>query len=349
LQERALLDRIDERGFYKSADFALDRVMSGQVLDPALEPRDHLRIFSIWDVRERYQVSISGEVRRPGQFDYREGMTLRDLVLSAGGLKDGADVFNAEISRLEIASVTARDHELPPTSTVELLRVELGENWLEVSEGFLLEPHDRVAIRRLPWWQLPRTVTVRGEVSYPGVYTLDSPSERLSTIINRAGGLKPTAYAPGARIVRTKDQMGNIALKLDKALDEPGSQYDAILEAGDEILVPQQQTTVKITGAVGFPTSVVFEDGFSISDYVKRAGGYADRSDKRKTHVIYPNGMSGQVRRIWRDPAVKPGSTIVVPYKQPQEGATKLQTMREITAILASLAMVWLVVDNTTR
>jgi polysaccharide biosynthesis/export protein len=190
-------------------------------------------------------------------------------------------------------------------------------------------------------------VTVRGEVHFPGVYTLERNDERIAAIIARAGGLKHTAYAPGTRVVREKDGLGNVAIDLAKALSKPGTEHDAILESGDEILVPPMPYTVKVTGAVGFPTSIIFEHGKSLGDYVSRAGGYADMADKWKTHVVYPNGMSKQIRKIWGDPEVMPGSTIVVPVKSPDTGAGKLETMKEIASILASVATVWLVVDRT--
>jgi protein involved in polysaccharide export with SLBB domain len=346
LNDRALLDRIDERGVYRSADFNLDAVMRGETPMP-LQARDHLRIFSIWDIQQRYQVSIAGEVSEPGDFDFREGMTLRDLILKAGGMTDAADWLHAEVSRLKQDAIGSRDTGSQPESMIDVIKVELGENWLTECEHFELRAHDFVSIRKLPWWQLRRTVSVRGEVAYPGVYVLDKPDERLSSIIARAGGLKPTAFAPGARIARKSGGAENVAIDLGRAMKDPGSQHDATLENGDELLIPSLPTTVKVTGAVGYPTSIVYESGKSIGDYVARAGGYAVGADKRKTHVVYPNGMSRPVKRFMFDPSVMQGSTIVVPMKQPDDSAGRLATMKEIASILASVATVWLVVDRT--
>jgi protein involved in polysaccharide export with SLBB domain len=322
-------------------------VLAGDAADPVLQPRDVLHLYSVWDLRDRYQVSINGSVREPGTFDWRKGMTLRDLVLKAGGLEDSADILHAEVSRLSEKAVTSRDLSTPPESTVDVIRVELGETWLTDSFQFQLQPHDHVAVRKLPWWQLHRTVTIQGEVSYPGVYTLDRPDERLSALIARAGGLKPTAFASGARIVRDKDAVGNVALDLAEAVSHSQSKHDMVLEHGDVILVPSTPYTVKVTGAVGFPTSVIWEPGLSLGDYVSRAGGYADGSDKWKTHVVYPNGMSKQIRRIWNDPGVMAGSTVVVPTKKPSDDVGRLATLKEIASIFASVATVWLVIDRT--
>ncbi|MBK7704110.1 MAG: SLBB domain-containing protein [bacterium] len=349
LPERALIERLDPDLTYRTIEVSLADVLSGAAAPVPLQSRDKLRVFSRWDLRDRYRVSMSGEVRAPGEFDFREGMTLGDLVLLAGGLRESADVLHAEVSRLRRAAVESRDTAAPPASTVEVIDVALGEDWLRSGGVFALEPHDRVAVRKLPWWELPRTVTLQGEVYYPGAYALESPDERVSSVIARAGGLKPTAYAPGARIVRGKDDIGNLALDLDRALRKPGSEQDAILEQGDDIRIPARPSTVKVTGAVGFPTSIVYEKGRSLGDYVARAGGYAHEADKWKTHVVYPNGMSKQIRRIWGDPDVMPGSTIVVPARRPETGPGKIETLKEIASILASAATVYLVIDRTTN
>jgi len=348
LEERAVIERTEADLSRAALDFDLGAALAGGS-PVALQPMDVLRVFSIWDVQDRHEVAISGAVRAPGRFDWRANLTLRDLILKAGGLKESADLLRAEVSRQRRDAVQSRETGAPPERTVDVITVKMGEDWLSKGGNFVLEPHDRVAIRSLPWWELPRQVSVRGEVHFPGIYTLERSDERLSAVIARAGGLKHTAYAPGTRVVRQKDGIGNVAMNLTRALSKPGSEHDAILEDGDEILVPPVPYTVKVTGAVGFPTSIIFEGGKSVGDYVARAGGYADQADKWKTHVVYPNGMSKQIRKVWSDPEVLPGSTIVVPLKSPDEGPRKLETMREIASILASVATVWLVIDRTTQ
>ena len=227
--ERALIERLDPDRTRRAVEVSLDAEMSGAAKATALHPQDRLRVYSKWDLQDRYQVAISGEVRQGGTFDWREGLTLRDLVLQAGGLRESADLLHAEVSRLRRDAIESRDVEMPPDSTVDNIEVELGADWLSRSGDFALQPHDRVAVRRLPWWELPRTVVLQGEVVYPGTYALEKPDERLSSVIMRAGGLKPTAYAPGARIVRNQDRIGNMALDLGKALERPGSEQDVIL------------------------------------------------------------------------------------------------------------------------
>ncbi|MEZ4388706.1 MAG: SLBB domain-containing protein, partial [Candidatus Krumholzibacteriia bacterium] len=217
-------------------------------------------------------------------------------------------------------------------------------DYLARGRAFLLEPFDHVVVRRLPWYEQQRVVQVRGEVLYNGAYSLEQADERLSSVIRRAGGLKETAFAAGVRVERAG--LGNVAVDLEAALREPGGPQDIILQAGDRVLVPERQYTVKVVGEVGFPTALVFEQGKKIDWYVDRAGGYLEQADKKRTRVIHPNGLSQPNKGGHR---VLPGSTIVVPVQPPPEGPSTLETMKEIAAILASVATVWLVVDRVAQ
>lgn len=347
LVERALIDRVTDDRRHVTLGFPLGEALAGGAGPVLLEPRDHLRVFSVWDLKDRAAVSIDGAVRDPGAFDYREGLTLRDLILQAGGLAESADVLKIEVARLRPEALATRDASEAPGATVDLITLSLEPDWLTAPRSFALAPHDRVSVRRLPWWERQRRVTLRGEVAYPGVYSLERPDERLSSLVARAGGLKPTAYPGGARIDRAEDGVGNVALDLARALAEPGGHHDPVLAPGDAVTVPSVQHTVKVVGAVGYPTSVLHEPGRKIGWYVARAGGYAEGADKWKTRVVYPNGLSRPIRRLRPDPVVMAGSTIVVPVKPPPVGEGKLATLKEIASIIASVATVWLVIDRT--
>jgi protein involved in polysaccharide export with SLBB domain len=343
LTERAVIDRTSPDKTYLSVAVPLKQVLAGEAAPVPLQAMDVLHVFARWEIQARPQVHISGEVFNPVSVDFREGMTLRDLILKAGGLKEGADWLRADVARLELDALRNHDTEARPEQTTRIVKVGLGPDFLTSDESFVLQPYDRVAVRRLPWWEMQRTVSVRGEVFYPGVFSLERKDETLSAIINRAGGLTPDAYLVGARVVRAQDGVGNIAIDLVKALAEPGSQYDIVMQDGDQIVVPDQMYTVKVMGEVGFPTSLVFEDGKKIDYYVNRAGGFLEKADKGKTRVVYPNGMSLPNKGGTK---VVAGATILVPVEAPPEGNTTWETIRDISSIVASLATVWLVVNK---
>ena len=281
-------------------------------------------------------------MRRPGEYEFFSGMTLRDLVLAAGGLFESADPLFAQVSRPDL--------DRPPTSDelASVLDVPLGRDGTAVeAAGFMLMNHDHVFIRRDPAWELQRNVKVQGEVLRPGIYTLLHREERLSSVIQRAGGLLESAYPPGFRLRREQGNLGNIGLDLEHALGHPGGSNDIIMVADDEIVIPTKPMSVRVAGQVGFPTSVVYEEGKSISHYVRNAGGYSKQADKGQTQIIYPNGLSAQVKKWWPDPEVIPGSTVYVPSRDPRQKIDWGGVIVGTTQVLASLATIFLVIETT--
>jgi protein involved in polysaccharide export with SLBB domain len=348
LEERALLDRVDESQRRYTTDFHLGRQLAREDEAITLLPMDQLKVFSLWELTDRTSLVVSGEVRNPGNFEYRELCTLRDLILKAGGLLESADLLNAEIFRLDRSSMESRRTGQSPDRYVDVIKVPLGDDWLSKAESFPLMPHDHIAIRKLPWWELQRQVEVRGELFFPGNYSLEHAETRLSNIVASAGGLKCTADILGARIDRKQDDIGVIGLELGKALVNPGGQHDPVLAPGDVITIPPISNTVKVVGAVRFATSATFISGRSLREYVEMAGGFAEGADGGKAHVVYPNGISRPLRWFGlKQPKILPGSTIVIPWEKPSDSDGKLETLREIASIFASLATVWLVIERT--
>ena len=209
--------------------------------------------------------------------------------------------------------------------------------------GFELRPSDVVSVRKSPTYIEQRNVTITGEVTFPGQYTLSSTNERVSQLLQRAGGPTPNAYTGGAmlkrrispyeRNVRTqldriadqtassKDSISlekvkisdvySVGLELDKAMAHPGSDYDVVLKEGDEIIIPETTSSVRIQGEVLYPNTVHFISGKPVSYYVQQAGGYTSRARRSKVYVIYMNGTVS----VGSGSRLQPGCEIVVPAK----------------------------------
>jgi protein involved in polysaccharide export with SLBB domain len=349
MEQRAALDRVAPDGTFQSYDLPLGDILAGRAEKVLLQPRDAIRVYSKWDLQDRFPVAISGEVRSPGNFPYREGLTLRELVLKAGGLRESVDSLRVEISRPRSQAMESRDLTASPAKTVDVIVVPLGQDFLTAQTSFPLEPHDQVMIRRMPWWELQRTVVLTGDVLYPGEYVLEGPGMTLSDLIARAEGLKPTAYVEGARLTRGRDGIGNVAIDLACALRDPHSWCDLTVFEGDQIIIPPTPHTVTVIGAVGYTTSLPYRPGRRPGYYIGRAGGYADGADKRRTSVIYPNGFSRPVRKLWWDPKVLAGSTISVGYKAPVEKSEWLATVEKVTSIIAATTTAIFLADRATR
>jgi protein involved in polysaccharide export with SLBB domain len=212
----------------------------------------------------------------------------------------------------------------------------------------VLEPYDNVFVRDNPYYELQRNVQVTGEVRFPGVYSMTHSTETLAELIARAGGLKSTAFPEGFQLFRQKDGLGRVALDLRRALKDPRSKDNVMLVAGDSLFVPQEPKTVTVRGEVGYPTSLVYDSGWSIGDYTARAGGTTDRADRGQTRVIYTTGAAARVKKFWFDPEVQPGSTIVVPAKEQSEKDWG-GVIRDTTSILASHATVALVANKVSK
>jgi protein involved in polysaccharide export with SLBB domain len=341
--DRAVLSRTHPDLSRETITFDLDRALEGiPEADLLLRPRDEIRILSIWDLRERETVAIQGAVREPGQYELTEGMLLGDLLLKAGGFLENAHTAEVEVSR---------PHPDNPNVTriAETFHVEFADEFPSrpgILPSFELENHDIVFVRTKPYWGLQRNVRIEGEVLFPGTYSLRSSTETLADLIDRAGGLLDTATPEGFQLIRTKDDVGQISVDLDRALRDRDDNDNVVLVEGDILRVPPRPTTVKVSGAVNFPTNLVYRRGKGISYYVDSAGGYRDAAKKGDVAIIYPTGRAAKVRRFWFDPGVKPGAEIVVPARGEDEGVNWGETIKDVTTILASLATTYLVIDR---
>ena len=213
----------------------------------------------------------------------------------------------------------------------------------EASE-FMLKPYDFVQVRKSPAYSAQETMSLGGEVLYPGNYVIESRNERISDIIRRAGGLLESAYVKGAYLkrLRTADQREirnetmrlaashnqeedsiiidpsatsnqfYVGIDLKKAIESPGSTEDFVVQAGDVVFVPEEQSTVSITGDVLFPNTVVYVPNKKLKYYIEQAGGYGDRAKKNKAYVVY---MNGTVAKAKSNVQIEPGSQIIVPTK----------------------------------
>jgi protein involved in polysaccharide export with SLBB domain len=310
---------------------------AGPARDPELQEFDEVTVYSRTEFRPSRQLSIFGSVQRPGAMAFRDSMTLRDAVMLAGGPRDEAYLLEAEISR--IPSVAGGD------TLATIIRVPLDSSYVLDRTGYLrrptgardgdvlLQPFDNIFIRRIPGFTFQRNVVITGEVRFPGRYTIIHADERVSDLIQRAGGFTEAAYVRGAQFSRAEGRGGRVGLDLERVLRDPGFRDNLILLVGDSLHVPLYQPVVQVEGSVNSPVGVSFVSGQSADYYVDRAGGFARRADKKRTYIVQPNGSV--VRRGER---VEPGARVVVPEKPADEQrANVAQVMATTMAFLASI------------
>src|SRR5437868_3495408 len=267
-----------------------------------LKREDSIVVKSIFDLRDEYYVSIQGEVRKPDFYIYSDSLTLKDIILQAGGLTDAAYPQKIEVARL-ISRDTVTNKDVRAS---EIININGWDDLSSSSKNVQLKPYDIVTIRRKPGYAEMQTVKVIGEMQYPGLYVLGKREERVSDILKRAGGFTPEAYREGAFIkrynyddtIRTikrqtieniQQQLLNdsttqvaeniereydqIPLNIQRILTKPGSPEDVVLKEKDELIVPKYSAQVKISGSVLFPTQIPYDRKYDLTDYLSYAGG----------------------------------------------------------------------------
>ncbi len=265
-----------------------------------LAPRDNVLLYSTKDMYLPDSVEIAGAVFVPGKFEYREGMTVKDLVMQAGGYLPHHERGKALVFR-------GGERE----AKVEQLDLEIEYGLGRSGDHYPLQPKDLVHIPVDPRYYKKEIVSLEGLFMRPGKYALLYPGEKMSSVIQRAGGFKESAYIDGGRFYRAKDSIGRVGVDFATALKRPNRKTNISLVGGDSLYIPERSNTVKVIGEVGFETSVLYKEGASVRYYIGRAGGFTERSRKGSIVIEYANGETAENGMWVRSPDA--GSVIFVP------------------------------------
>ncbi|MEZ0609308.1 SLBB domain-containing protein [Fibrella sp. WM1] len=308
---RANIFRESDNMDVQNITFDVSRLLKGDVADIPLQRQDSVVIQSIRNLREVYNVSIEGAVNKPSTFSYVSNMTVADLITLAGGFQEGATA-----NRIEIARRIRSDSANSQTNT-EIYRFNLDRSLRLTNDdaGFLLQPFDIVYVRTQPYYETQQQVYVNGEVLHPGVYAILNRTERISDLIQRAGGLKPDAYLAGSQFYRSRKLIGT---DIRAILDDPAADGNLLLQHQDTLYIPRRSDLVEIQGAVLNPSTVSYGQQLTLRDYVTQAGGYTENARVGRSYVMYPNGRKDRTKRFFgikSYPKIQPGSVVVIPFK----------------------------------
>lgn len=360
---RVMIDREHEDLSHEIIAIDLGGLLRGTVADIPLQKNDILYIPSINDLKEEETVSIYGEIANPGTFLFSKNMTIEDLLIQAGGLLEEAATTRVEVTRrIKDPKSTSVSSILGKTFTFDIKDGLLVGD----TENFYLEPFDAVYIRKSPAYRRQQNVTVAGEVLFSGSYSLLQKNERLSDLISKAGGVTPDAYVKGARLIRRlseeekrrqsdvlrmaqnkegKDSISVakldmsdnyvVGINLEKALSNPHSDYDLVLREGDVLYIPEYINTVKISGAVMYPNTVVYQRDKKLKHYINQSGGFGHLAKKKRVYVVYMNGTVARLKARSAK-AIEPGCEIIVPSKSEK----KRMALAEILGISSTTATI---------
>ena len=365
MSSHAIMRRLKANRTQEVLQINIEAIMNGTEPDIPLKNEDVLFIPTLAEHQNLRTFSIGGEVVFPGTYEYADNMSAKDLIFQAGGLTDAASVVKIDVfRRMHDADATEAGLDL-----IQAFSLSLKDNTASNSaESFILQPYDIVEVRKSPVFQELIRVNVDGEVAFPGGYAMEKKNQRLSDVINAAGGVIPGSNVRGARLVRKmtddeKARMSNVielarqtsggsdsvnlgkievsetytvGIHLDDALAHPGSAQDIELIDGDRLIVPRFNNTVRISGDVNLPNTVAFEKGKDYKYYIEQAGGFGDRAKKRNAYIIYQNGTMAIARKA----KVESGCEIVVPSKPPRNPNSMSQWIGIGTSFTSLAAMI---------
>ncbi len=367
---RAQIIRLQDDLSRSILSFDVRKALSNDVThNLALKREDEVLISSVLDLRDSFKVTIQGEIRMPGEYDFVDNLTLRDIILQAGGFTDAA------YKSIEIARLIKRDSiAITDNRASSIINTEIDADLSTNAATVPIMPYDVITVRRKAGYTLPETVTISGQVQYPGPYALSNRSERVSDLLKRSGGYTPDAFPSGAYIKRylsdeekrkkeaakevqkgisskdsttlrdldesSKKEFVRVPLDLPSIMRNPGSIEDLVLRLNDELIIPKFDGQVKVSGAVLLETQVPFNPKSSFKDYISSAGGYSGDSWIKNSYVVYANGKAATTKRFMffkSYPKILPGSEIIVP-KKPERKGMGTNEIIGISSALASLA-----------
>ena len=366
---RAILFRSIDRVDKQSLNFSLkDLLEKKQTI--ALQPNDSLHIYGRDSLIAKPMVRIEGAVRKPQKFAYAKGLYPADLIIMAGGFIEGADQTQVQVAR------QLNDANFKTISKV--YNVSLSK---EGGDSIALEPNDIVTVRYEKGYVPQQVVKIEGEVSFPGFYAILSKEERISSLIERSGGLAPYAYVEGATLVRKKDKNEKddkaqekqlkklkktdkdltlietkeeektpeaseyrVGINLKKIMENKNSYQDLVLKDGDVLIIPSEKQTVEVKGLVLAPSLVRYEKGKSTRSYINSAGGFSDNAQKKSVYVVYANGdVKGTSHFLFfrSYPKVAPGALVIVPEKPEKKSLSTTETVSVMTALTTLAILIY--------
>ena len=376
--KRAIITRTNADLTTEIVNVDLKKVMAGDAAaNILLQKEDLVKVFSLNDFKEKYSVTVNGEIQNPGTYEYHKNLSLNDLLLQAGGLMSSASK-NVEIARmLKAETINSND-----STKAQLFNIEIDVADNEQTKTFLLQPFDVINIRKLAVYEKPQMVTIRGAVPYAGRYVISGKNEKVFDMIKRAGGLTPEADEMGVKIKRPIQAaqiaaLSEVNLNLDKndssaenkltkklkedikyaiipiewksVTEDPENYSNITVEAGDEIEVADRNENVKVTGNVLLTSEIPFVKGKGLRYYVDAVGGTDSKAWMKKAYVIYPNGKAAVTNKFLffkSYPKVTAGSQIVIPEK-PETTKITTTEIASIASVLVGMAGVVIAIIRT--
>jgi protein involved in polysaccharide export with SLBB domain len=300
--------------------------VDSQSLNFKLRDQDRVVVLSRNSLIDFDSFSTTGLFNSPGTFSLKEGMTITDAVILSGGFKNNADKNKVILLRNQ-----ASENGLELIKSFEF---SFNENY-QTNNDILLKRNDVITVRLVPFDRSSEFYSINGEVSVPGSYPILRDDLSVAEIIDN---LDYTRIANTNQIYLIRD-----GLKVPINYE---NKTNLLIVSGDNLVVPQINNTVKVNGAVQQISTLDYQLNKSFKKSIVNSGGFANNADKKRSYVVYPNGLKKQTRSflfIKKYPKIIPGSELVVPIKQEKESRSAAELIGITSSITSLVAIIRLI------
>ena len=334
---RGYIKRLTANADRVMLSFDLNKLMKGEEADILLNREDSIFILAKDSLKDMPSVTISGSVRNAGTYYYRQGMKLEDLIALAGGFTINAANHRVEINRLKKNKADTLANKL-----IDLITLDIDSS-LQNTKGFELQPLDYVFVPELLNYKMLGNVKIRGEVLYPGDYTLERRDEAVLDLVSRAGGISPFGSLSNLQVYRNGLRVGTNIFE-----DAASKTEKFLLLPNDSIYVPKNESFVQVNGAV-FNQQIVSYESTRFMYYISAAGGVKENGKLKRAYIQYSNGINKKIKHFlfFRSyPKVLSGSKIIVPESSPLESGINLGQVSLYAGLVTTLVALISVIKN---
>jgi len=297
-----------------------------QSLNFKLRDQDRVVVLSRNSLIDFDSFSTTGLFNNPGTFSLKEGMTITDAVILSEGFKNNADRNKVILSRNKTSENGLK--------LIESFEFSFNENY-KTNNDILLKRNDIINVRLVPFDRSSKYYTLSGEVSVPGSYTITKDELSVSDIIDN---LDFTRTANISQIYLIRDGI-KIPINYE-------NKTNVLINSGDNLVVPQTNNTIKVNGAVQQASILDYQFNRSFKNSIVNSGGFTNTADKKRSYVIYPNGLKKQTRSFLffkQYPKIVPGSELVVPIKTEKETRSAAELIGITSSITSLVAIIRLI------
>jgi len=301
-------------------------LIDNQSLNIVLQDQDRVVVLTRDSLIDFDSFETVGLFNNPDTFKLKEGMTVTDAIILSEGFKNNADLNKVIVSRNKTV-----DNDLELIENIEL---SFDENY-QTKNDILIKKNDVITVRGVPFDRPTQSFAITGEVSVPGNYSVFRANLSVNEILNN---LDFTNTANLNQIHMIRD-----GIKVPISLDKKNNFF---IEDGDNLIVPKKDNTIKVNGAVQQVSILDFNSSKSFIKSINNSGGFANNADKKRSYVIYPNGLKKQTRsflffKIY--PQIVPGSELIVPTKKEKESRNTAEIIGITSSITSLVAIIRLI------